>query len=429
MTHRGFADSIDWKRLAGALAVALIGMGLLAAGTTAVLAQEKKTPAPSVGPDTGAAKKKFKIYWNLSLTSGGWISAATNAVKALAATPPYDNMVDLEIVISGLDIQKQISDYESMIASRPDAIISMPFSATAINRAVRRGCDKGILMFMVELTSTEPCAYNVSTVTSGFGENGAQALVNMLNGKGKVFVNRIVPGFMAEKRHYDGAMHIFKKYPGIEVVAEYYGEATDEKAQAETAKTLAAHPDVAGIFSTPGEFGVLKAVIASGREKLIPIVGEGSNGFRLALADPALQKRGLRGVSSGGTPATAGYAFKLVMEVLTKQRTLNTHNIEYPLPWVAGEQVRICTGDRFENGCNVFPASKVPDTFFTEVLSPIYLPELTLISALEGKPTPGATIQKLPDKVVQAPDTPGLNCQKCKPNQYRLFKVKPTVNP
>lgn len=424
MIYRKMTGMNCWKRLSLALGVAVLGMGLLVGGTSnPAMAQEKKA-AP-------AKAKKFKIYWNLSLTSGGWISAATNAVKALAATPPYDKMVDLQIVISGLDQQKQISDYESMIASGADAIISMPFSTTAYNRAIRRGCNKGVLMVMVELTSTEPCAYNVSTVTSGFGENGGQALVNLLNGKGKIFVNRIVPGFAAEKRHYDGAMSVFKKYPGIQVVAEYYGHATDEDAQAETAKALAAHPDVDGVFSTPGEFGVLKAVIASGRDKLIPIIGEGSNGFRLALADPALQKRGLRGVSSGGTPATAGYAFKMVMEVLTKQRKLTFHNIEYPLPWVPAEEVKVCTGDKFENGCNVFPKEKVPDTFFTEVLSPTYLPELTLISALEGKPTPGATIQKLPAKMFQADNTPGLNCQKCSPpaNQYHLTKIKPTVKP
>ena len=68
---------------------------------------------------------------------------ATNAVKALAATPPYDKMVDLEVVISGLDVQKQISDYESMIASGPDAIISMPFSATAVNLAAGNGYTAG----------------------------------------------------------------------------------------------------------------------------------------------------------------------------------------------------------------------------------------------------------------------------------------------
>lgn len=409
-----------------ALGIVAAGFGLAATAPGPAHAQQ----APAAAERPQAQQKKYKIYWNLSLTSGGWISAATNAVKALAQTPPYDRMVELHIVISGLDIQKQISDYESMIASGADAIISMPFSSTALNRVIKRGCDKGILMVMVELTSTEPCAYNVSSVTSGFGENGAQALVNMLGGKGKIFINRIVPGFMAEKRHYDGAMSVFNRYPGIKVVAEYYGQATDEVAQAETAKALAAHPDVAGIFSTPGEFGVLKAVIAANRPNLIPIVGEGSNAFRLALADPELRKRGFRGVSSGGTPAAAGYAFKLAMEHLTNTRKMPFRNIEYPLPWVPAEQVKLCSGDRFENGCNVFPSSKVPDSFFAEVMSPTLLPELTLVSVLEGKPTPGARIQRLTNTIKKADDTPGLNCQKCKPpaDQFQLTKVKPATH-
>ena len=35
-----------------------------------------------------------------------------------------------------------------------------------------------------------------------------------------------------------------------------------------------------------------------------------------------------------------------MMEVLTGKRKLQTHNIEYPLPWVPGDQVRITKGDR-----------------------------------------------------------------------------------
>jgi ribose transport system substrate-binding protein len=120
-----------------------------------------------------------------------------------------------------------------------------------------------------------------------------------------------------------------------------------------------------------------------------------------------------------------------MMEVLMKQRTLATHNVQYPLPWVPADQVKICTGDRFENGCNAFPKDKVPDSFFTEVFAPILLPELSLVSALEGKPTPGATIQKLTNEIVAAAAEPGINCQNCKPpaNLYRLTKVKPTVKP
>ena len=53
---------------------------------------------------------------------------------------------------------------------------------------------------------------------------------------------------------------------------------------------------------------------------MAPMPGENSNGFRLALANPAYQARGLKGVSSGSPPATAGYAFKLMMEMLAKKR-------------------------------------------------------------------------------------------------------------
>jgi ribose transport system substrate-binding protein len=142
---------------------------------------------------------------------------------------------------------------------------------------------------MYDATVTEPCAYNVSYITAGFGENTAQALVNALNGKGKIFLSRGVPGNSVDKRHTDGAMHIFKEYPGIQVVAEYYSFWDDRTTQQETAKALAAHPDVDGIWAQAGEFGAIQALRDKGT-RLVPMTGENSNGFRLALADPEAQK-------------------------------------------------------------------------------------------------------------------------------------------
>ena len=378
-----------------------------------------------------AQEKKFKIYLSLSYSGNAWQSEAANIVKGLAAMPPYDKMVDLKEVISGTDVQAQISAYESMIASGADGIISFPVSPTGLNRTVHRGCEKGVLFFMYDATVTEGCAYNVSYITAGFGENTAQALVNEMHGKGSIFMSRGVPGNSVDKRHYDGAMSVFKRYPGIKIVAEYYGMWDDQTTQSETAKALAAHPDVDGIWAEAGEDGAIKALLATGRQKLIPVTGENSNGFRLALANPELQKRGLQGVSSGSPPATAGYAFKLMMETLTKKRDLKTHNIQYPLPWVPADQVKLCQGDRFENGCNTFPEGKVPDSFVTEVFEPQLLPESSLVMALDGKPTPGMTIQPLPANVTPAPDEPGINCQHCEPpkNLYHLTKVEPTVKP
>jgi ribose transport system substrate-binding protein len=409
-----FSTIQHWMR-----AGAVIGALALAAqfGTSAAHAQAKPK------------KDKYLVYLSLSYSGNAWQSEAANVVKALAKTPPYDKMVELREIISGTDVQAQISAYESMIAANADGVISFPISPTALNRVIKRGCEKGTLFFMYDATVTEPCAYNVSYITAGFGENTAQQLVNELHGKGNIFLSRGVPGNSVDKRHTDGAMSVFKKYPDIHVVAEYYGFWDDRTTQQETAKALASHPDVDGIWAQAGENGAIKALQAAGK-KLIPVTGENSNGFRLALANADMKAKGLQGVSSGSPPATAAFAFKLMMEALQGKRKLDVHNIEYPLPWVPGDQVKECTGEKLENGCNVFPAGKVPDSFVTEVFNPRLLPELSLASAMNGTPTPGQTIQPLPaDAVIAAPDEPGINCQKCttRADGYKLTKVSATV--
>ena len=228
---------------------------------------------------------------------------------------------------------------------------------------------------------------------------------------------------------------ILSRDPGIEVVAEYYSYWDDRTTQQETAKALASHPDVDGIWAQAGEFGAIQALQQANPDRLVPITGENSNGFRLALANPDYQKIGIDGVSAGSPPAQSGFAFKIMMEILNGKRDAlpeGQRNIEYPLPWVPGAAVKLCEGDAFENGCNAFPEGKVPSSFVTEVFNPELLPELSLASALEGKPTPGAEIQPLPaDAVKAAPNEPGINCRKCDApaDLYHLTKVEATVKP
>ncbi|MGH7121601.1 MAG: sugar ABC transporter substrate-binding protein [Acetobacteraceae bacterium] len=378
-----------------------------------------------------AQAKKFKIFLNLGYSGNAWQSEAANIVKALAATPPYNKMIDFKEIISGTSVPAQISTIQSMVAAGANGILIYPLSPTALNRAIEQACKKGVLVFAYDGTVTAPCAYDVSYITAGFGENTAQALVNMLHGKGNIFLSRGVPGTSTDLRHYEGAMSVFRKYPEIHIVDTYYGMWDDQITQTETAKALAAHPDVDGIWAQAGEDGAIKALLATGRKRLIAITGENSNGFRLALANPAYQARGLIGVSSGSPPASAGYAFKLMMEVLTHKLALKAHRIQSPLPWVPWNKVKICKGDRFVGGCNAFPASKVPDSFVTQVFNPVLVPEISLESALTGKPTPGETIQPLPPTVTPAPPTPGINCEDCKaaPDLYRVFEVKPIPVP
>ena len=112
--------------------------------TTTCVAAAALASAFTIGMGSASADepKKFKIFLSLSYSGNAWQSEAANIVKALAQTPPYDQMVELKEVISGTDPQAQIAAYESMIDAKADGVISFPISSSALNRTVKNGCEK-----------------------------------------------------------------------------------------------------------------------------------------------------------------------------------------------------------------------------------------------------------------------------------------------
>jgi len=363
----------------------------------------------STSKKSDTTKQKYKIYLNLSYSGNAWQSEGANTIKAMAKTAPYDKTVELTEVISGADVQKQISDLQSMAAAGADAIICYPISPTALNSTIEQISKQGVLVFMYDSTVTAPSAYNVSYITAGEGQNIAQYLVNSLKGKGDVFVSRGVAGTTVDLMQYNGAMSVFKKYPGIHVVEEYYSNWDDVLTKQNTAKALVAHPNVDGIFAQAGEYGAVQALLAAGH-KLVPVVGENSNGFRLALINKDYLAQGFDGVSAGSPPVSGAYAFKLMMELLTGQVKSLPHNIEYPLPYVTAANVKTNTATNWDSGGNCFPSSLVPDSFVTEVYNPELVPELDLNSALKGTPVKGKTVQPIPTNLIkEAPKVPGIN--------------------
>lgn len=367
--------------------------------------------AASVGP--GRAEDRYKVFLDMSYSGNSWQASAANGIKALAATPPYDKTVEFKTVISGTDVQRQISDLQSMIAAGAKAILVYPLSPTALNRVIKQACAKKILVFTYDATVTEPCATNVSNITAHYGANTAQWMVNQMGGKGEMVINHGVAGTTVTKVYDEQALGVFKRYAGIKIVGDFYGNWNDGTSQEEVAKILAAHPNIDGIWNVDGSYGALQAVINGRPNRLVTIAGQSNNGYRLLIADPAMQAKGLKGVSSSAGPAVGPYAFKLMMEVLTGKTTLEKQNIEYPLPWVEPQDVKVCTGDTFADGCNVFPSGKVAPLFLDTALNGDLVPELSIDAVQNGTPVAGATIKSLP-AITYADDLPGVNCTDCK---------------
>jgi ABC-type sugar transport system substrate-binding protein len=200
--QRGKSDmKTDWhKRLFAGLAPAVTLAALLA-------------------PGSAIAEDHYKVFLDMSYSGNTWQAAAANGIKALASTPPYDKSVEFKTVISGTDVQHQISDLQSMVASGANAIILYPLSPTALNRVIKQACAKGVVVFAYDSTVTEPCAHNVSNITAHYGANTAQWMVNQMGGKGEVIFNHGVAGTTVTKTYDEQAYGVFRKYPGIKISA------------------------------------------------------------------------------------------------------------------------------------------------------------------------------------------------------------------
>src|SRR5690606_32892260 len=147
--------------------------------------------------------------------------------------------------------------------------------------AFTAACDAGVVVVTYDSAVQAPCVWNLASMTGAlpnqdkdhafFGAQNAAKLAELINGKGNIFMNRGAAGATADNVAADTAKAVFAKYPDIHVVDEYFGNWTSATAQQLTTQALAAHPDVAGVWSVDGEIGVVNALKAAGKE--IPVVG------------------------------------------------------------------------------------------------------------------------------------------------------------
>src|ERR1700735_3963134 len=108
------------------------------------------------------AAQKHKIFLSMSYVGNDWQTEAANMVKAMAATPDLKDKVDLEVQVAGTDAQKQIQQINSMVQAGAKAIVIYPISPTALNRAIKNACSKGVVVAAYDGEVTEPCAHNVT---------------------------------------------------------------------------------------------------------------------------------------------------------------------------------------------------------------------------------------------------------------------------
>lgn len=359
--------------------------------------------ALSVGTNANAEDKKFKIYFSQSYIGNNWLNEAVNMAKALAVSKTYKNKVDLEVQISGADVQRQIQQVNAMVQAGAQAIVMYPVSATALNQVIHAACAKGVYIFAYDGEVSEPCAYNLHIDQVAAGRGDAEWLVKQLNGKGNVVMITGIQGTSVDTQRKGAAKEVFAKYPDIHIVAEANGHWTQSGARDELTKILATHPwsEINGIWLETGCYTVGAMQMEAGipDDKMIPCAGEGVNGHFVqmlphgtpvdgAIANSAYRPMGYPSVMYDAKPYGGALALKHAIEKLEGKDI--PKDALLPLPFLTNKDIILCKEGTWEEwhktNCNSFPPSLVSDpTWFPEIFHED-LPEIGLQAAMTGTP-------------------------------------------
>jgi ribose transport system substrate-binding protein len=272
-----------------------------------------------------------------------------------------------------------------------------PISPTALNRAIKNACSKGVVVAAYDGEVTEPCAHNVTIDQKQAGTVTAEWLAKTINGKGNIVLINGVPGTSVDRARTEAAKAVFAKYPGIKIVAEGTGMWSQATAKTELSKILATNSwdKIDGLWMQVGCFTAASMQLEAGiaDDKVKPCAGESSNGHRVQMLPPgtvrgdgAYRSIGYRSISYGSPPYSGALALKMAVDKLDG-KDFPAH-VTLKLPLVLTSQSKLCaTGsiDELKAGCTAFMPDKVPPGWFADIYSP-ETTEVGFNAALTGKP-------------------------------------------
>lgn len=146
---------------------------------------------------------------------------------------------------------EQIPVLEAVIASGPDAILIAPTDVDALQAPLQAAVDAGIVVVLVDTTLSDP-SLAVSQIASDNllgGQLAADALGELMEGEGAAMVVNVTPGISTTDARGEGFIQgLEANWPDIEFVGQEYSDNEPARAAEIVSATLAAVPDLRGIF-------------------------------------------------------------------------------------------------------------------------------------------------------------------------------------
>lgn len=166
---------------------------------------------------------------------------------------------------------------DSVIASGPDAILVAPNDVEASAGPLQRAQDEGIQVILVDTVVNDE-TIGASRIASDNFEGGviaADALAELIGEEGQVLVINVQPGISTTDQRQGGFEEQIATYPDIEYIGVEFSNNEPARAAEIVTATLAANPDLAGIFATNlfSAQGTATGLLQAGVQGDVKVVG------------------------------------------------------------------------------------------------------------------------------------------------------------
>jgi ribose transport system substrate-binding protein len=235
-------------------------------GETAAAASQL-TLTPAEIEKVKSLHKTVAIAWHVfgSTYSTAQVAALRDTFKKLGIKV-------LAITDGQFQVDKQTNDIQTILARKPDFMVSLPVDAPSEQQIYQQVADAGVkIVFALNAPPNMLAGRDYLTVVGsddyGTGVVSACQLAGAINGHGKVGLIFHAAHYYATQERLDAAHGMLKQFPGIEVVAEKGDAGPDFSGQAAAATNsmLSQHSDLNGIWAVWDTHA--EGVIATARER------------------------------------------------------------------------------------------------------------------------------------------------------------------
>lgn len=295
------------KRLIALLMTVAMVFALVACGGT----------SGDAGSDGNAGKTAKTEGIKLGISNGyygnTWRAQYVEGMEALCKEYVADGTLsDYTILNSTGDVTEELNNINSLISDGVDVLMISPNSPTSMGSVIQTALDQGIFVVIFNDAAAYDGTYCIYNDQSAFWEIQAKWFAEKLSGKGNIVQVTGSSGNSTSELRIACADAVFKKYPGIKILASAPGEWSETICQSVVSTFLSTYGDQIDAVMAEDVManGIVRAYENAG---VTPTIMSGDT--QKSFIDWNLQHPDVQTIASPSVPAIGVNAIKMALRL------------------------------------------------------------------------------------------------------------------